>query len=87
LTDSRIVGCLLWLQRGPPVVAPPATVPDRVAQVVAAGEVELAIAPTPTLASAKGVELVGLLPAELQNWFVNTAGVSAAANNQTPQRP
>ena len=29
--------------------------------------------------SAKGVQLVGLLPAELQNWFVNTAGISATA--------
>jgi molybdate transport system substrate-binding protein len=31
------------------------------------------------LLSAKGVQLVGLLPAELQNWFVNTAGVSTVA--------
>ena len=51
----------------------------RVPQVVAAGEVELAIAGIPTLLSVKGVQVVGLLPAELQNWFVNTAGVSAAA--------
>ena len=53
--------------------------PDRVPQVVAAGEVELAIIATPQIASAKGVQLVGLLPAELQNWFVNTAGLSTAA--------
>ena len=53
--------------------------PDRVPQVVAAGEVELAIGSAPSLVSAKGVHLVGLLPADLQNWFVNTAGVSAAA--------
>ena len=53
--------------------------PDRVPQVVAAGEVELAIGSAPSFASAKGVQLVGLIPAELQNWFVNTAGVSAAA--------
>lgn len=51
----------------------------RVPQVVAAGEVELAIAGVPTLLSVKGVQVVGLLPAELQSWFVNTAGVSAAA--------
>ncbi len=49
------------------------------AQVLAAGEVELAIAGIPTLLSAKGVQIVGPLPGELQNWFVNTAGVSAAA--------
>jgi molybdate transport system substrate-binding protein len=51
---------------------------DRVAQAVAAGEVELAIGGIPSL-SAKGVQLVGLLPAELQSWFVNTAGVSSTA--------
>lgn len=51
----------------------------RVPEVVAAGEVELAVAGVPTLLAAKGVQVVGLLPAELQSWFVNTAGVSAAA--------
>ena len=51
----------------------------RVPQVVAEGEVELAIAGIPTLLSVKGVQLVGPLPAELQSWVVNTAGVSAAA--------
>lgn len=51
----------------------------RVPQVVAAGDVELAIAGIPTLLSVKGVELVGLLPGDLQSWFVNAAGVSAAA--------
>ena len=34
---------------------------------------------TPLILSVKGVQLVGLLPGELQSWFVNTAGVSAAA--------
>ena len=53
--------------------------PNRTSQVVAAGEVELAIGATPSLMSAKGVQFVGPLPAELQNWFVNTAGVSATA--------
>ena len=51
----------------------------RVPEVVAAGEVELAIAGIPTFLSTKGVQVVGLLPGELQSWFVNTAGVSAAA--------
>jgi molybdate transport system substrate-binding protein len=58
---------------------------DRVTQVVAAGEVELAIGGIPSL-SAKGVQVVGLLPAELQSWFVNTAGVSAAANQPDAAR-
>ncbi len=53
--------------------------PNRVLEVVAAGEVELAIANSPGLMSAKGVQFVGLLPAELQNWFVNTAGIGSAA--------
>lgn len=50
----------------------------RVGQVLAEGEVELAIAGIPTLLPVKGVRIVGPLP-ELQNYFVNTAGVSAAA--------
>jgi len=60
--------------------------PDRVPQVVAAGEVELALGAGPLLAAAKGVQLVGLLPAELQNWFVNTAGISAAAKQPDAAR-
>jgi molybdate transport system substrate-binding protein len=51
----------------------------RVPEILAAGEVELAIAGIPTLLSVKGVQIVGPLPGELQSWFVNTAGVSAAA--------
>lgn len=51
----------------------------RVPEVLAAGEVDLAIAGIPTLLSVKGVQIVGPLPGELQNSFVNTAGVSAAA--------
>jgi molybdate transport system substrate-binding protein len=62
------------------------TGPDRVAQVVAAGEVDLAIGAGPLLASAKGVQFVGLFPAELQNWFVNTAGVGATARQPDAAR-
>ena len=51
----------------------------RIGQVLADGEVELAIAGIPTLLPVKGVQIVGPLPAELQNSFVNTAGISAAA--------
>jgi molybdate transport system substrate-binding protein len=51
----------------------------RVAPALAAGEVDLAIAGIPTLLSTKGVQIVGPLPGELQNWLVNTAGISAAA--------
>jgi len=59
---------------------------NRVPQVVTDGEVELAIHPTPSLVSAKGVQLVGLLPAELQDWFVNTAGVSTTAKQPDAAR-
>ena len=53
--------------------------PARELQAVAAGEVELAIGATPLILSAKGVQLVGPFPGEFQDWFVNTAGVSATA--------
>ncbi len=58
----------------------------RVAPALAAGEVELAIAGIPTLLSTKGVQIVGPLPGELQNWLVNTAGISAAANQPDAAR-
>lgn len=51
----------------------------RVAPALAAGEVDLAIAGIPTLLSTKGVQVVGPLPGELQNWLVNTSGISATA--------
>jgi molybdate transport system substrate-binding protein len=38
------------------------------------------------LLSAKGVQVVGLLPGELQSWFVNTAGISAAAKQPDAAR-
>ena len=70
--------------------------PERELQAVAAGEVELAIGATPLILSAKGVQLVGPFPGEFQDWFVNTAGVSAYASflpnsaarqaNRTPSR-
>ena len=57
----------------------PQTVPVNIAKAVAAGEAELGFALSSILVSVPGVELAGLFPAELQNWFVNTAGISAAA--------
>jgi molybdate transport system substrate-binding protein len=52
---------------------------DRIPQAVADGEAELAIALTSSLLLAKGVEVVGKLPAELQNYLVFTASVGASA--------
>jgi molybdate transport system substrate-binding protein len=57
----------------------PQSVPEGVPQVVAAGEAELGFALTTVLLSVRGVELVGLFPAELQNYIVLSAGVSANA--------
>jgi len=48
-------------------------------ETVARGEAELGITPIGELLAVKGVALVGPLPAEVQNYIVQTAGVSAAA--------
>ena len=53
--------------------------PARVPQAVAEGEAELAIASSPSLVGVKGVDFVGLLPTDLQSYFINTAGVVTAA--------
>ena len=60
--------------------------PDRVPQALAAGEVELAIGTIPQMVSAKGVQFVGPFPGEFQDWFVNTAGVSATAKQPDAAR-
>ena len=57
----------------------PQQVVERVVQAVADGEAELGVAPTPALLSVRGVELVGLLPPELQNYVVLAAGVASGA--------
>ncbi len=46
---------------------------------VAKGEVEFAVISPPAILADPGVELVGLMPKELQQYVVYTAGVSAAA--------
>jgi molybdate transport system substrate-binding protein len=48
-------------------------------ETVARGEAEIGITPIGELLSVKGVALVGPLPAEVQNYIVQTAGVSATA--------
>lgn len=52
---------------------------ERIARAVADGEVELAIALTSSLLLGRNVEVVGKLPAELQNYLVFAAGVSSAS--------
>ncbi len=56
----------------------PQQVPERVPQAVAGGEAELGLALTSVL-TVRGVEIAGLLPLELQNFLVFTAGVGTAA--------
>lgn len=51
---------------------------DRIALAVAEGDAEFAIALTSSLLLAKGIEVVGKIPAELQNYLVFTAGTGAA---------
>ena len=46
---------------------------------VASGEFELYVSLTNIIASAKGIELAGSFPAELQHYLVISAGMSAAA--------
>lgn len=48
---------------------------------VAKGEVELAVISPPAILADPGAQLVGILPKELQNYVVYTAGVSAAAKD------
>lgn len=52
---------------------------EQIAQAVADGEVELAVALTSSLLLARGVDLVGKLPSELQNYLVFTASIGAGA--------
>jgi molybdate transport system substrate-binding protein len=54
---------------------------DRVIQSVAAGEVELGFAVSSQILTTRGVQLAGLLPGELQEYVVYTAGVSTASKD------
>ena len=55
-------------------------------ETVAKGEAEIGITPIGELLAVKGVALVGPLPAEVQNYIVQTAGVSAAATQGAAAR-
>jgi len=50
-----------------------------VAELVAAGEAEMAVQLITELLATRGIELVGPLPAEVQNYIVLTAGVGTQA--------
>ena len=51
----------------------------NVAELVARGDAEMAVQLITELIAVRGVELVGPLPAEVQNYIVLTAGVGAQA--------
>jgi molybdate transport system substrate-binding protein len=61
---------------------PQQTVPEFI-QSVASGETELYISLTNIIASAKGIELAGAFPPELQHYLVISAGMSA--NTKEPK--
>jgi len=55
-------------------------------ETVARGEAELGITPIGELLAVKGVALVGPLPSEVQNYIIQTAGVSATAAQEMAAR-
>jgi molybdate transport system substrate-binding protein len=59
---------------------------DRIAQAVADGEAEFALALTSSLLLVRGAEVVGMLPVELQNYLVFTASISSATNQPEPAK-
>jgi len=59
---------------------------ESVSEMVADGEVELAIIVIPNILSVPGAELVGPLPAEINSYVTFTAGVSAQSPNQQAAR-
>jgi molybdate transport system substrate-binding protein len=56
------------------------------AETVAKGEAEIGITPIAELLAVKGVELVGPLPAEVQNYIVQTAGIGTSAAQDAAAR-
>ena len=54
---------------------------DRVVQSVAAGEAELGLSVSSTILAARGAQLAGLFPRELQDYVVYTAGANPASKD------
>jgi molybdate transport system substrate-binding protein len=57
-----------------------------VAELVAAGEAEIGLQQIVAILPVEGAELVGPLPAELQNVIIYAAGISASANEAVAAR-
>jgi molybdate transport system substrate-binding protein len=54
---------------------------DRAVQSVVAGEADLGVSVSSSILTTRGVQLAGLLPPELQEYVVYTAGVSPASKD------
>jgi molybdate transport system substrate-binding protein len=59
---------------------------DRVLQSVAAGDAEIGVSVNSTILTARGVQLAGLLPEELQEYVVYTAGVSPGSKDPSASK-
>jgi molybdate transport system substrate-binding protein len=57
-----------------------------VAELVAKGEADMAVQLISDHMAVPGAELVGLLPAEVQNYIVFTAGVGADVKDLSPAK-
>jgi molybdate transport system substrate-binding protein len=57
-----------------------------VAELVAKGEAEMAVQASSDHMAVQGVELVGPLPAEVQNYILFTVGVGADVNDPSPAK-
>jgi len=55
---------------------------SKALEMLAAGEIDLAVAQIPVIVAASGVDLVGPLPAELQTTTVFSVGLATAAQNR-----
>jgi molybdate transport system substrate-binding protein len=60
--------------------------PEETVEMAASGEAELGLTAATFIAGNPKAQLVGLFPGDLQNWLVNTAGVSPSAKDPEAAR-
>jgi molybdate transport system substrate-binding protein len=60
--------------------------PEETLDTVAAGDAELGLTAATFIAANPKVQLVGLFPGDLQNWLVNTAGMSSSTKEPEAAR-
>jgi len=54
---------------------------EQVPQTLSAGEAQLGFAPSTVLSAARGIDVIGPFPAEMQSYIVLTAAISTKANS------